>query len=80
MDENKCDHLIEALRQYRKDFDDKNKTFRDRPRQDWTSHPADAMRYLALGIRDRINKNVAKLPRQAEQEYNVFGDYNISSI
>ena len=74
-DENKCDRLIEALRQYRKDYDEKNKTFRDRPLHDWTSHPADAFRYLALGIRDRVNKNLKKLPRQAEGEYAIFGNY-----
>lgn len=74
-DEDKTAHLIEALRQYRKDFDDKNKVFRDKPMHDWTSHPADAMRYLALGIRDRINRRTVNLPRQAESEYSIFSAY-----
>jgi hypothetical protein len=34
----KCARGIEALRQYRKDWDEKLKTFRDRPKHDWTSH------------------------------------------
>lgn len=74
-DETKTAHLIEALRQYRKDFDDKNKVFRDKPMHDWTSHPADAMRYLALGIRDRINRRNINLPRLAEAEYSIFNAY-----
>jgi len=73
--EAKTEHLIEALRQYRKDFDEKNKVFRDKPKHDWTSHPSDAMRYLALGIRDRINRRTINLPRQAESEYNIFTAY-----
>ena len=51
-DAERCKQGIEALRQYRRDFDDKLKAFRDRPRHDWTSHAADAARYMALAYRD----------------------------
>lgn len=74
-DETKAAHLIEALRQYRKDYDEKRQVFRDRPLHDWTSHPADAMRYLALGVRLRNEKRMAKLPRIAEGEYSIFDAY-----
>lgn len=74
-DEDKCAHLIEALRQYRKDYDEKRQVFRDRPLHDWTSHPSDAMRYLALGVRQRTDKRMAKLPRTAEGEYSIFDAY-----
>lgn len=80
MDMDKCDHLIEALRQYRKDWDPKNLTFRDRPLHDWTSHPADAMRYLALGVQDRLKTKASKLPRVANQEYSIFNPYENSSF
>jgi phage terminase large subunit len=43
-DADKCKSGLEALRQYRKDFDDRLKAFRDKPRHDWTSHAADAFR------------------------------------
>lgn len=43
---------IEALRQYRAEYDDKMATFRDRPLHDWTSHAADAFRYLAMAYRE----------------------------
>jgi len=48
-DETKCERGLEALRQYQRDWDDKGKTWRGRPRHDWTSHGADAFRYLATG-------------------------------
>ena len=50
-DEDRCGRGIEALRQYRRDFDEKNKAWRSRPLHDWTSHGADAFRYLAVGYR-----------------------------
>ncbi len=46
---------IEAVRQYRADYDEKKKTFLDAPRHDWASHPADALRYLSMGWREQIN-------------------------
>jgi phage terminase large subunit len=51
-DAEKCKDGLEALRQYRADYDDKAKTFRDRPKHDWTSHTADAWRYLAMAWRE----------------------------
>jgi hypothetical protein len=53
IDVEKCSEGIEALRQYRREWDDKNRTFRDRPLHDWCSHPADGFQTLALGVQDR---------------------------
>jgi hypothetical protein len=50
-DADKCREGLEALRQYRTDYDEKAKAFRDRPKHDWTSHSADAWRYLAMAWR-----------------------------
>ena len=54
-DADKCERGVEALRQYRREFDDKLKTWRGRPLHDWTSHGADAMRYLAIGYSEAGN-------------------------
>jgi phage terminase large subunit len=51
-DRTKCAHGLEALRQYRTEFDEKTRAFKNNPRHDWTSHTADAFRYLALGWRE----------------------------
>ena len=38
---------LEALRQFRKDWNEQTETFRDTPRKDWTNHGADALRQMA---------------------------------
>lgn len=47
-DEVNCAEGIEALRQYQREYDEDKKAFRQTPRHDWTSHPADAFRMLAV--------------------------------
>ena len=39
---------VNALEQYRREWDDEKKAFRASHVHDWTSHPADAFRYLSL--------------------------------
>tara|TARA_R110000737_G_C14601483_1_gene489215 strand:- start:563 stop:1822 length:1260 start_codon:yes stop_codon:yes gene_type:complete len=51
----KCDRGVEALRQYRREFDEKLKTWRGRPLHDWTSHAADSFRYMAVGYRKQAD-------------------------
>lgn len=52
-DKIKCRDGIEALRMYRRDYDEKRQEFRVQPFHDWTSHYADAFRYFAVGHRER---------------------------
>lgn len=47
-DEGNCWAGVEALRQYQREYDEDKKAFRNTPRHDWTSHPADAFRMLAV--------------------------------
>lgn len=47
-DRGKCHEGIECLKQYQREWDDDKKCFRDKPRHDFTSHAADAFRYLSL--------------------------------
>jgi hypothetical protein len=51
-DGEKCMEGIECLRQYQREYDEDKKVFRDRPRHDWTSHSADAFRYLSIAWRE----------------------------
>jgi hypothetical protein len=52
-DKDKCKTGIEALRIYRREYDEKRQEFRTHPLHDWTSHYADALRYFAVGHADR---------------------------
>lgn len=51
MDEVKCKHLIKCIENYRKEFDDNHKVYKNRPVHDWASHGADAARYLAIAVK-----------------------------
>ena len=41
-----CSQLIRCIDNYKKDYDDVKKVFRDKPRHDWASHGADNLRYF----------------------------------
>ena len=51
-DESKCGKLIEALENYRREWNEKTGEFGNTPRHDKHSHAADAMRTLARGWRE----------------------------
>jgi phage terminase large subunit len=61
-DDTKCRRGIEALKQYRHEWDDKNKVFRKSPLHDWTSHGADAFRYLAMMLSPKAKPAPLKYP------------------
>lgn len=67
-DQVKCSRGIDALKLYRAEFDDKLQALKPRPVHDWTSHAADAFRYLAMTLDSRIvNRGfnrVISYPRQ----------------
>ena len=48
IDKENCVDGIEALKQYQREWDEDRKIFKDKPKHDWTSHAADAFRYLAV--------------------------------
>lgn len=64
-DEAGCGRGIPALTEYSKDWDEKNKTFKDHPRHDWSSHGADAFRMMAVSVKDKA------FPRIPEQHVNT---------
>jgi hypothetical protein len=67
-DAKKCARGVDALKLYRSEYDDKLQALKPRPVHDWTSHAADAFRYLAMTLDSRIvntgfNRNI-NYPRQ----------------
>lgn len=59
-DERKCFRGIEALKSYRKEWDEKRQVFSLKPRHDWSSHGADAAR---VGL--TATRNARKVKRAA---------------
>lgn len=71
-DEDKCERGLAGLYEYRRAWNDKTKTFSDRPVHDWASHPADAARSFAIGARIAPRKGRDKpLPSRANSRYSI---------
>lgn len=64
-DRDKCKQGVESLKQYRKEYDEKNKVFKQRPLHDWSSHAADSFRYLAVGMKPVRNLAPINYPKQS---------------
>jgi phage terminase large subunit len=61
---------LEALRQYRADWDEKTNRPKPKPLHDWTSNGADAFRYLAQSVRDE--KPAGMQPRSVHISFQDF--------
>jgi len=61
----RCNEGIRALRNYRKEYDERRMEYKTRPLHDWSSHAADAFRYLAVSIREKGKRKNIKQPRLA---------------
>lgn len=48
INEDNCGQLVNALKSYRKEWDEVRQTFKAHPFHDWTSHGADMIRYWAM--------------------------------
>ena len=62
-DAKKCELGLQALRNYRKEYDARRQEYKPRPLHDWSSHAADAFRYLAVSLRDKQKTKSNKQPR-----------------
>jgi len=63
-----CYDLVEALKTYRREWDEDKKAFKNKPVEDWSVHYADTFRYFAL-VAQRTS-----VPRGATREGDVDGD------
>ena len=58
-----CKDGLQALRRYRKEFDEKKGVYKTHPLHDWSSHYADAFRYFAIAFRDRSKQERVGQPQ-----------------
>lgn len=73
-DEKKCAIGIKHLDNYRREWDEKMGTWKDRPRHDDASHGADAWRTFAIGYQGRSQEFIDHTqPQQfAEMDYDLY--------
>lgn len=50
-DEARCGEGLDRLALYRRDYDERQQVFRQKPKHDWSSHGADAWRTLVMGMK-----------------------------
>lgn len=70
--EKTCQKGLEALKMYKKEWDEKRNDFNPKPLHDWTSHGADAFRYLAMGFKEDSNREYEE--RRSIRAYDPLGD------
>jgi len=66
IDSEKCSHLVKSIENYHKRFNEKLNVYSDKPVHDWSSHSADAFRYLS------VMQNKARKGRMSEEEANLM--------
>lgn len=55
-DTEKCSRGLNALRNYKKEWNEKDKVFRNTPKHDWASHGADAFRTFSVGFKENVKR------------------------
>jgi hypothetical protein len=75
-DATKCARGLKALQNYHREYDDKNRVYRDIPVHDWSSHGADAWRYFATAL-SRLN-NYTNSAVVVEKEFDVLRNETIA--
>lgn len=61
----RCSRGLEALRDYRREYDERLKDWKKNPLHNWSSHASDALRYFATGFDDTLAR---ALPPKSRQE------------
>ena len=65
---------INALKNYERKWDAKNKMYSPRPKHNWASNGADAFRTMSMGMRKESSRTSRmNLPRTSSFDYSVFG-------
>ncbi len=78
IDEERCKPLIKALENYRQEYDERRKVYRNTPLHDHNSHFADAFRYLVLSLsRTRDGQST---PQELEQRYRQAQGYGYDEL
>lgn len=72
----RCELGIEGLKNYRREWDDELKTFRENPVKDWAEHIGSSWRYLGLAWREAI-KTAPPKAKPGELVYTAHADGSI---
>jgi len=65
-DAKKCEQGIESLKNYSRKWNEERKVYAATPLHNWASHASDAMRYLAMWLKMREGRTIARQPKQIQ--------------
>lgn len=72
-DSEKTDKGLSALRSYHKEYDETNEVYKNRPHHDWSSHAADAFRYLAVSFKGGTSADIHAVRRENSTKVKKWG-------
>lgn len=70
-DSERCKIGLDALRHYHRAYNERTRSFRNSPVHDFSSHAADAFRYMSVGLKEKNNWS-QPMQRMASSSYNPF--------
>lgn len=68
-DKRECSLGIQALKEYRRQYDDVNRIFKDKPLHDWSSHQSDALQQMAMIWQSGFANPQINIPRTFESDF-----------
>jgi hypothetical protein len=71
IDKMACNLGVEALRAYRRQFNEKTQQYSNAPLHDWSSNGADAFRYFALVTQQSVPEEAPQVQERAANEYTL---------
>lgn len=71
----KLTYFIDAISQYRKEWDDKRGMFKNAPLHDWTSHAADMLRYAAIVENKMSNETLSRDQLSSDEVASITNVY-----
>jgi len=70
-----CEAGLDAMRNYHREWDPDRKILTPEPVHDWSSHAADAFRYLAGGLKEAPSPELDRWGRPRAPEAAVVREY-----
>ena len=67
-----CSKLMNALRHYHRKYNDKDRVYKLSVNHDWSSHAADALRTLAVGLQEVKIFNNTSRQQVADNQFNIL--------
>jgi hypothetical protein len=82
-DEVRCEKGLNALRNYQFEWDDEKRTFKSKPRHDWSSHGSDAFEIIGQTWQEPVELKPAEPPRwldqaRADELFDLEGKFKVN--